>query len=276
MQQAKRICYSTRRARSSCVSVSALGRNLAGEGLGHDLAVPHDERVRTYLVHVVGSLRGPQNVGIVALDGLLLHAECCARFAKLRQQRLEQRPHRGGSPERSVRREQDGTRRIVREDAHEVALTKTLYVVVENVFRGSHYSLLLCWCWWLASAIGVRCAVSFVAIAAEPVKADCCSPSSPPGEGSGCLWSAQRPALTCVVPSAARATSGSMQSWAASSGDALSHPALSMVALDPLVGFRRSDSNRRGDPIACPRAGYTRRDRYLVAAGAPRVAQAHS
>src|SRR5262249_47829413 len=68
----------------------------------------------------------------------------------------------------------------------------TLYVVVENVFRGSHYSILLCWFWWLASASGVRCAVSFVAIAAAPVKADCCSPSSPPGEDSGCLWSAQR------------------------------------------------------------------------------------
>src|SRR5215468_288657 len=105
---------------------SALGRHLAGEGLGHDLAVPHDERVRADLVHVVGSLRGPQNVCIVALDGLLLHAECGARFAKLRKQRLEQRPNRVGSPERSVRREQDGTRRIVREDAHEVALTKTL------------------------------------------------------------------------------------------------------------------------------------------------------
>src|SRR5262249_42407564 len=109
---------------------SALGRNLAGEGLGHDLAVPHDERVRAYLVHVVGSLRGPQNVGIVALDGLLLHAECCARFAKLRKHRLEQWPNRVGSPERSVRREQDGARRIVREDAREVALTETLYVVV--------------------------------------------------------------------------------------------------------------------------------------------------
>src|SRR5262249_6005335 len=146
--------------------------------LGHDLAIPHDERVRTYLVHVVSSLRGPQHVGIVALDGPLLHAECGARFAKLRQQRLEQRPHRVGSPERSVRREQDGTRRIVREDAHEVARTKTLYVVVENVLRGRHDSILLCWCWWLASAISVHCAVSFVAIAAAPVKADCCSPSS--------------------------------------------------------------------------------------------------
>src|SRR5215813_13500409 len=183
--------YSTRRACSSCVRISSLGRYLAGEGLGHDLAVPHNERVRAYFVQVVGSLRGPQNVGIVALDRLLLHAECGTRFAKLRKHRLEQRPNRVGSPERSVRREQDGTRRIVREDAREVALTKTLYVVVENVLRGSHDSLLLCWFWWFASAIGVRCAVSFVAIAAEPVKADCCSPSSPPGEGSGCLWSAQ-------------------------------------------------------------------------------------
>src|SRR5215472_10563721 len=47
--------YSTRRACSSCVSISALGSYLAGEGLGHDLAVPHDECVRAYLVQVVSS-----------------------------------------------------------------------------------------------------------------------------------------------------------------------------------------------------------------------------
>jgi hypothetical protein len=105
---------------------SALGGSFGGEGLGHDLAVPHDERVRAYLVHVVGSLRAPQNVGIVALDGLLVHTECGTRFAKLRKHRLEQRPNRVAPPERSVRREQDGTRCIVREDARQVALTKTL------------------------------------------------------------------------------------------------------------------------------------------------------
>src|SRR4030095_9226135 len=99
-----------------CVSAgfSALGCNLAGERLGYDLAVPHDERVRAQLVHVVGSLCGPQNVSIVALDELPLHVEGCARFSKLRNHCLEQRSDRVGSPERSVRREQDGTRRIVR------------------------------------------------------------------------------------------------------------------------------------------------------------------
>jgi hypothetical protein len=87
---------------------SALGCNLAGERLGHDLVVPHDERVRAHLVHVVGSLCGPQNVSIVALDELLLHTEGCARFSELCNHRLEQRLDRVRSPKRSVRREQDG------------------------------------------------------------------------------------------------------------------------------------------------------------------------
>ena len=69
--------------------LSAPGRNLAGERLGHNLAVPHNERVRGHLVDVVGSLCGPQNVSIVALDELLLHPEGCARFSELRNQRLK-------------------------------------------------------------------------------------------------------------------------------------------------------------------------------------------
>jgi NAD(P)-dependent dehydrogenase (short-subunit alcohol dehydrogenase family) len=82
-----------------CAAVSGLGRNLAGERLGHNLAAPHDERVRAQLVDVVGRLRRPQNVSMVALDQLLLHAEGCARFPELRNQRLEQRPDRVDSLE---------------------------------------------------------------------------------------------------------------------------------------------------------------------------------
>ena len=47
-----------------------LGVILPVNDWGHDLAVPYDERVRGHLIHVVGSLCSPQNVSIVALDGL--------------------------------------------------------------------------------------------------------------------------------------------------------------------------------------------------------------
>ena len=42
--------------------------------------------------------------------------------------------------ERPVGRKQDGLRRIVREDALEIALAKTLDVVVQDVGRRSHFS----------------------------------------------------------------------------------------------------------------------------------------
>ena len=47
---------------------SLLGCDLAGERLNHDLAILHDERVGAQPVHVVGSLRRPQDVAIIALD----------------------------------------------------------------------------------------------------------------------------------------------------------------------------------------------------------------
>ena len=82
--------------------------------MSSDLAVPHDKRVRAHLVHVVGSLCGPSNVSVIAFDELLLHAERSARFSELRHHRLEKLPDRIVSPERSVRCEQDSTRRIIR------------------------------------------------------------------------------------------------------------------------------------------------------------------
>src|SRR5256886_4019698 len=59
--------------------------------------VPHDEGIRGKLVHVVGGVRGPQNVRIVAVDELLLHTERRAGFPKLRNHRLEELPDPAGS-----------------------------------------------------------------------------------------------------------------------------------------------------------------------------------
>ena len=56
-----------------------------------------------------------------------------ARFSKLREHRLEQRPDGVGPSERSVRREEDRSRRIVRQDALEVELEQAFDMVVENV-----------------------------------------------------------------------------------------------------------------------------------------------
>ena len=91
----------------------ALGRDFTGERLGHDFAVPHDECVRSNVVDGVGSFRGPENIREFPVDGLLCHAEPGSRFPKLCKYQLEQRPNGIRPLERSVRREQDGIRRIV-------------------------------------------------------------------------------------------------------------------------------------------------------------------
>src|SRR5437763_8635758 len=106
--------------------MAALWRDLSGVGLSDDLSVPHDGRVGGELVHVVGSLRGPNDVRVVADDGRLGHAERGAGLSELREHRLEEGPDGVRSLERSLRREEDGTWGVFGQDPCEVARAETL------------------------------------------------------------------------------------------------------------------------------------------------------
>ncbi len=84
------------------------------------------------LVEVVGGLRGPQHVRVLAVDRLVRLAMGHAGLAELGEHLLEERPDRRDSLERTVRREQDGVRRVVGEDPGEVAGAETLHMMIEN------------------------------------------------------------------------------------------------------------------------------------------------
>ena len=84
--------------------------------MGHNPAFPHHERVRNQLVSVVGSLGRPQNIGVIALDQLLLHLECGPGFSKLGDQGLEQRPDRVNALECLAPCEENDVRRIIGQD----------------------------------------------------------------------------------------------------------------------------------------------------------------
>jgi hypothetical protein len=57
------------------------GNNVSSEGLGDDLAIFDDERVRTKVIDVVWRFSAPDDVSVVAFDRYVFHLEERARFA---------------------------------------------------------------------------------------------------------------------------------------------------------------------------------------------------
>src|SRR4051812_21845209 len=89
-------------------SLSALRRNPGCKGLGHDLPISHHERVGGGFVGIVGGLSAPQDVGVLAVDGLLSHGERSARLGKFGKQSTKEGLDRVGTSEQSARYEENG------------------------------------------------------------------------------------------------------------------------------------------------------------------------
>ena len=94
--------------------------NRPGERMGDYLAVPHDKGVGSHLVHIVRCFRAPEDKRVIAIDGPLLHGERRARLSKFCKDCLEERPYGSWALEWAVRREHNGRRRVVRENAIQV------------------------------------------------------------------------------------------------------------------------------------------------------------
>src|ERR1017187_3439872 len=65
--------------------------DLGGEGLRYYLPVSHHKRVGSEFVRIVCCFRSPDNIGVITLDGSLLHRKRGARFRKLRNEGLKER-----------------------------------------------------------------------------------------------------------------------------------------------------------------------------------------
>src|SRR5215510_15952323 len=70
----------------------SLWRDLGSERLSDDFTFLYDKCVCAHLVNIVRSLCRPHNIGVVAVDQLLFSVQCCSRFGKLSDERLEQIP----------------------------------------------------------------------------------------------------------------------------------------------------------------------------------------
>src|SRR5215831_20920277 len=68
---------------------SVLRFNLSSEGLSYYFFVPHNEGVSREFVQIVCCFRGPENVGVITVDGSVLHCKRGARLSKLRNECLK-------------------------------------------------------------------------------------------------------------------------------------------------------------------------------------------
>jgi hypothetical protein len=123
-------------APTSCLDrASGLGRRLDREGLGLDLAVAHDERVGAELEGVVSCLGGPEDVCNITLDRLLLQVEPGAGLGELGKEALKQQRHPVRAAQNAARREHNCIRRVVRQDARQVARLAPYEQVCTNGFQ---------------------------------------------------------------------------------------------------------------------------------------------
>jgi hypothetical protein len=73
---------------------SSLWLDLGSEGLRYDLSVPHKKGIGREFVRIVRSFCRPDNIRVIAVDVSLQHRERGARFGKLGNERLKERPDR--------------------------------------------------------------------------------------------------------------------------------------------------------------------------------------
>jgi hypothetical protein len=69
---------------------STLWFDASSKGLRDYFSIPHDERVGGKFVRIVGCFRGPDNIGMITVNGSLLDGERRARFGKLRNEGLKE------------------------------------------------------------------------------------------------------------------------------------------------------------------------------------------
>ena len=70
----------------SWTACSVLRFDLSSERLGYYLSVLHNKRISSEFVRIVCCLCGPENVGVIPINGAQLHRKRGARLRKLRKE----------------------------------------------------------------------------------------------------------------------------------------------------------------------------------------------